>query len=292
MRMVERTWVRAGSGRRRAGWGATLVLLLCWSGAHAGQPLETETARLPSRGQLNLEGVVEFQTSSEGTETAVPLAFEYGVTDWLEVLVEPVLLTDIRPKSGHGATGLGDLELTVAGLLVRERRFLPAIAIAGEVKLPTAESTLITTGETDYSPFIIASKQFGRLDTHINFGYAILGSPPGVHLDNIYTYAAAAEYHLNERWDLVAEAVGNTSSSPRSTEPVPPPGETPDTGIGGATGAEAGVSAEAAGAEVAGLIGGRYYVKPNLFLSLGVIYDNRSAVVLRPGITYAFDLFQ
>ena len=87
---------------------------------------------------------------------------------------------------------------------------------------------------------------------------------------------------------MVAEVIGNTSSSPKTIQPAGG-GEAPDPGTGG--GGEAGVSAEAAGEEVAGLIGARYYVKPNFFLSLGMTYDNRSAFLVRPGVTYTFDLF-
>ena len=65
---------------------------------------------------------------------------------------------------------------------------IPALAMAAEVKVPTADDVLIGTGETDYSPFLVASKRFGSWDTHVNFGYAILGEPPGTKLNNIFTF--------------------------------------------------------------------------------------------------------
>ena len=80
------------------------------------QILETETARPLGRGVLELSGNFEFQTSSEGREAAVPFAAEYGVTDRLELLVEPVAWTTIRPKAGTRATGVGDIEITVTWL--------------------------------------------------------------------------------------------------------------------------------------------------------------------------------
>jgi hypothetical protein len=42
------------------------------------------------RGFLELSTNFEYQTSSEGSETALPLAAEYGFTDRFELLVEPV----------------------------------------------------------------------------------------------------------------------------------------------------------------------------------------------------------
>ena len=262
----------------------------------AGPPLETETARLPKQGTLEAGAAIEFQTSSEGTETAVPLEFEYGLTDWLTVLVEPVFITAIRPKSGENATGVGDLEVTLQGLVVNEREYVPALAIAAEVKIPTATNSLIGTKAFDYSPYLIASKRFGAFDAHINIGYAFLGNPTDVKLHNIVTYGAAGEYHLSDTWDLMAEVIGNTSSSPRTTGTTKTTGEVP--GIAGrhraaatTTNGEAAVGAEAAGEEVSGLLGVRYHVTPQLALSFGVTYDNKGAVLFRPGVTYAFNLF-
>ena len=296
----------------------SVVLILAVSdGAQATPPLETETARLLKQGQLETDAAAEYQSSSEGSEVAIPLEFEYGITDWLSLLVEPVVLTSILPRHGSSTTGVGDLEITTFGHLVNEREYVPAIAIAGEVKVPTTQNKLIGTGEVDVTPFLIASKRFGRFDTHVNLGYGILGDPPGVKLDNIITYAAAVEFFLDEHWDLVAEVIGNTSSSPKvkgsapqspsppPASPSPPPeggdlrslrraAETPDQGSGGAPSAipgEPSVIPEAAGAEVSGLIGVRYHFTPRFNVSLGVTYDNQNAVLVRPGLTFVFNLF-
>ncbi len=64
--------------------------------------LETETARPLGRGVFEVSGNFEYQTSSEGREAAVPFAAEYGLTDRLELLVEPVAWTAIRPKTVPG----------------------------------------------------------------------------------------------------------------------------------------------------------------------------------------------
>ena len=75
------------------------------------------------------------------------------------------------------------------------------------------------------------------------------------------TYAAAAECFVNDRWDLMAEVVGNTSSSPKSSagESGTPSdlhmrtSRTDSVDAGG----EVSTVAEAAGEEVSGLIGAR-----------------------------------
>ncbi len=144
------------------------VALLLPAMAFAGQPLETESARLAKAGTGELEMTYEYQTSSEGKEISAPMAVEYGLSDRLEVMVEPVFYTAIRPKTGRKATGLGDTEVTLTWLASQETDKLPAIALAGEVKLPTAKDSMIGTGKTDYSATAIASKRFGKLDTHFN----------------------------------------------------------------------------------------------------------------------------
>src|SRR4030088_1438112 len=90
---------------RMARRAVLFVLLLAARSALAQAPLETETARLPARGTLMLGTIYEFQTSPQGTEHALPFAFEYGITDRVALLVEPVAFTTIRPKLGRRATG-------------------------------------------------------------------------------------------------------------------------------------------------------------------------------------------
>ncbi len=252
----------------------------------AAQPLETETARLLEAGTLRVETTFEFQTSSQGQEYLFPLAFTYGLRNDLELVVEPVVFSLIRPKGGERVHGFGDTEITLIYRFFDETPMIPALAIAGEVKIPTTHNKAIGTGEVDFGPTLVASKQFGKLDTHLNIGYFVLGNPSGVKLKNIVTYAAAAVYHLNEKIDLVGEVIGNTSSSPRIEGPE---------GTGTAallraqeTGGENNLVPEATGGEVSGMLGARYYLQPNLVVSLGVTYDNSNAVLIRPGLTYLF----
>ncbi len=54
------------------------VLLSLPVGAWADLSLETETARLPAAGHGEFSLALEYQTSSGGTEFAVPVAIEYG----------------------------------------------------------------------------------------------------------------------------------------------------------------------------------------------------------------------
>ncbi|MEA2165897.1 MAG: hypothetical protein QOK37_4024 [Thermoanaerobaculia bacterium] len=249
-------------------------LLVVAGSVQASQPLETETARLLPAGVFKFELTGEYQTSSDGTERSVPLVFEYGLTPRTEIAVEPVFATSIRSKSGSAANGPGDLEVTLTHLLLPEGSSTPAFALAGEIKLPTAKNRQIGTGKTDLTAWAIASKRFGRVDIHGNLGYTIIGKPAGAQLKNIISYAAAGEMHVSPRFDIVGELIGNTSST----------GESAD----GTSGSGTVISSEAPGGETSVMAGVRWHLRPDVFVSIGVSYDNNHALLIRPGITWRF----
>jgi hypothetical protein len=253
-----------------------ILAALAAGAARAGtaQTLETETARLLPRGWWKIGNAYEFQTSSEGREAAVPFIVEYGVTGRLELVVEPVPYAAIRPNRGRRARGAGDVEVTLTWLLRHESGGTPALALAAEVKLPTARDTLIGTRRTDYTGYLIASRRFGRLDTHANLAYTVVGRPAGARVNNIIYAAVAGVYRPNARTELFGEIFGNTAASAEAES---------GTGPGGTT-----VTAEVAGGEVVGTLGAGRYVVPNLLLYGAVSYDNNRALLLRPGLTFRF----
>ena len=59
--------------------GLVVVGIISIPSAALAQVLETETARLPKQGHGEVSAGFEFQTSKEGTESAIPLTFNFGV---------------------------------------------------------------------------------------------------------------------------------------------------------------------------------------------------------------------
>ena len=236
------------------------------------QTLETETARLLRKGTWKIGNAYEYQTSSEGTEAAVPLTLSYGITDKVEVLLEPVVYATVRPKVGRRATGAGDLETTLSYRFHEESGSAPALVLAAEAKIPTARDTLIGTRKADFAGYLIASKRFGRLDAHANVSYTWVGQPPGAALSNVVGFALAGVYRPNERTQLFGEVLGNTGAQPGS-ESNPPVGA---------------VVAEAAGQELVGTLGAGRYVGSKLLLYVAFSYDNNRAFQVRPGFTFQF----
>lgn len=246
-------------------WRACCLLFLAPVVLQA-QALETETTRLLPKHGLEIGTNFEYQFSSEGRESALPVAITYGLTNTWELLVEPVPHTAIRPNGGARATGLGDLEITITHRFLSETPGRPALALAGEVKLPTAESRVIGSDLTDYTAYLIGSKRLGRLDLHANLGYTILGKPAGLGLQNVANFAIGGMLDLGPKTRGFAEILGTTSA--------------------GGNGPENSSAPEVGGGELSGTIGLGRNVGQSLFLTLGMSYDNSGALLLRPGFTW------
>jgi hypothetical protein len=236
----------------------------------ADQALETETARILPPGRWEAGAVAEFQTSKDGVEVAIPAFAEVGLGHRLEFLIEPVFYAGIFPKDGGDAQDVGDVELTLTGLVLDESCSWPAIALAAEVKLPTATDPLIGSGKADFTGYFIASRRFGNVDVHFNFGYTIVGKPAGADVQNVFNFALAAEWKVCPRVDLVAEVL-YTSSALRS---------------GGSV--ESATTPEASGDELVGTVGARYHITECWDAVFGVSYDNQNALGLRVGFTWKF----
>ncbi len=243
----------------------SLLFLALRGTASAQQPLETETARLPAQGTLLTALTYEFQTSPQGAEHAIPLALEYGLTNRLAILVEPVVFTSIRPSTARSVMGVGDLEATLQLLVREEHNAWPALAVAAEVKIPTARDTLIGTGRANFTPYVIVSKAFGATEAHANVSYSFVGKPRNVAVQNSLGLALAFGHHQGSRLDLLAEFLSSTASGLGAPESTTAP--------------------EIAGAEQVGMEGFRYTLRRSQWLSFGITYDTANAPLLRPGFT-------
>ncbi|HNY32602.1 MAG TPA: transporter [Fibrobacteria bacterium] len=201
------------SSRRNSLLFAALVSTLSLPAGAMAQALETEESAPLHQGQIEIGAGLEHQVSSEGTETALPMAFEVGLTEKLTLLVEPVAFTWIRPDVGRHAFGIGDLEASLFYQVLSEQGVLPAVSIAGEVKFPTATNTLIGSGKFDYTPFLVVSKTTGNFFTSINLGYTFIGKPRGVVANDLVNFAIGTIFQASERNRLYAEVYGNTAAT-------------------------------------------------------------------------------
>ena len=229
-----------------------IVLVLVGGAARLeAQALETEDARTLPAGRVIVGYNLEYQTSSAGREIAIPFSGEIGLTNRLEFLIEPVPYTSIRPKAGPRATGAGDMEATLIGLVAQERGGRPAIALGAEVKFPTAHNTLVGTGKSDIACYLIMSKHVGaRWDTHFNADYTIQGKPAGASVGNLLSGAFAVQFHLTPATEVFSEVLANTTT--------------------GASGPENVLNPEVAGGEVFGSVGLGHNFTTGLFGSVSL----------------------
>src|SRR4030081_3308342 len=93
-------------------WLVSGFFMVAAGRSFADLAMETETARILEPGHFEISSAFEFQTDPGGKEYALPMAFEIGIYRHLELLIEPVPITSIRPKGTEAATGVGDLETT------------------------------------------------------------------------------------------------------------------------------------------------------------------------------------
>jgi hypothetical protein len=256
------------------------VILVTFAGAsiRGDLAMETETARVLAPGHFEIGTAFEFQTSSNGEEFALPMAIEFGVFHHLEVLIEPVPFTSIRPASGGSATGLGDLETTLTYLVVEEQKYVPALAIAGEIKFPTAGNRQIGSGEYDYRIYAIASKRLGNVDVHFNFGYSIIGAPPGVSTKNPIDAELGAEWFVHPKFDLFAEINYVGSSSSNGGEGTVPAADSADSGV----------TPEIAAEELVASAGVRTHLARHVDAFGSFSYDNNDAKLFRTGLTIKY----
>jgi hypothetical protein len=142
---------------------------------------------------------------------------------------------------------------------------MPALAVAAEIKLPTAHDSLIGSGEPDYTGYVIASKRFGRFDTHGNLSYTVVGRQDNQQLNNIVSFAVAGVYRPNTKLQLFGEVLGNTGAIP---------------------GSESSTTPEVTGGEISTTLGVGRDVGRGLLLYFALSYDSNNAVLMRPGFTW------
>lgn len=112
-----------------------------------------------------------------------------------------------QPRSvvERDATGVGDIILRTKYNFLRDHEDWPDLAVVGRVKLPTGdEDNLLGTGETDVLGLLVASKTFGQVTPHLNFGYE---ASTESELSNV-RYVVGVDYAVHEKLTLAFGVLG------------------------------------------------------------------------------------
>jgi len=105
-----------------------------------------------------------------------------------------VTLPYLTLQSESGTTrqtenGIGDIIVRAGAVLFPESAGGFTLNGSLAIKLPTADETKgLGTGETDYGAFASAQQRLGAFKLLLTTGYLIIGNPPGLDYQNIFSY--------------------------------------------------------------------------------------------------------
>jgi len=197
-----------------------LLQLLPSSSVFAARPLTTDDTGTVEKGTFQLEA--GFDTSRQDNhdrEISLSLTLTYGLFERMDVGIGSSYLF-VRSKKGENEDGLGDTELKVKYRLFNEKDLLPAFAITGTLKIPTAsDSKGLGSGKTDFGINTIFTKNLSkRWVLHLNSGYTFIGEHGERNESN---YSAAAQFILSDQWALVGEVIGvNNFNGRKGDDPI------------------------------------------------------------------------
>lgn len=183
------------------------TLILTSPFLYAARPLTTDDAWTVEKGKFQLEaGFDATRQDNHDRELGPSVTLSYGLFERMDLgLGSGYIFLD--PKEGERENGLADTELKAKYRLFDEKDWIPAFAISGTLKIPTArESKGLGSGQADFGINAIATRNISkRLALHLNLGYTFIGEN---HVDNELNYSLGCQFTVTEKWALVGEVVG------------------------------------------------------------------------------------
>ena len=200
---------------RRANSRTALIPFSGSRPAWAARPLTTDDAWTVEKGGFESEAGFDFsRQDNHDKELGPSLTLAYGLSERMDIgLGSGYIFLD--PKKNGKENGFADTELYAKYRLFDEKGRIPAFAISGILKIPTAsESKSLGSGQTDFGINTILTKNLSeRWVLHLNLGYTFIGED-GV--DNEFNYSAAAQFILSKELALVGEVVGANNFNGRN----------------------------------------------------------------------------
>lgn len=213
----------------------------------AEKPAETAPIKSNQSSSVSIGYVSMSDSSVPGQEVSqrdTPIAFIYE-TDRYVLEVSIPYITRTAPsgkvaKSHHHeskkresttvaapiltTSGLGDITSSLSYKLMDENESLLSLSAKGEIKLGTADVAVgLGTGVNDYFGELDAHKSFGDFNISAGLGYAVLGSPgeieindvkKSIYFNNIFFGSLGADYQLSESFNVgVAVAAGQAAET-------------------------------------------------------------------------------
>jgi hypothetical protein len=195
-----------------------LIVFFFSVSAFAARPLTTDDTCTVAKGKVQLETGFDLVRQSNLNYTFSPsVVLTYGVLESMDLGIGGRYLFRY-PEEDKGVNGLGDLELKLKYRVLNEKEWLPSLAIAGRLVIPTAsESKGLGSGKVDFNINVILTRTLSKtVAIDFNVGYTVIGEG-GV--DNAFNGSVAARFAMSDQWAVVGEvATVNNVNGRRSDD--------------------------------------------------------------------------
>jgi cobalt/nickel transport protein len=188
--------------------------------ADAARPLTTDDAWTVEKSAFQLEaGFDALRRDNHDREYSPSLTLSYGLSERMDLGIGSGYVFS-HPKEGERENGIADTEIKLKYRWMDEKDWMPAFAVSGILKIPTAsESKGFGSGQTDFGINVMVTKNLSkRWVVHLNIGYTFIGED---HVNNELNYSVAVQFMLTEKWALVGEVVGvNNFNGRKGDDPI------------------------------------------------------------------------
>ena len=150
---------------------------------------------------------------SETTDiTYIPVVAKYETGPWVVKLTVPYIeiagpgnvVRDIGSVSGitsgtrTRASGLGDVVTAVSYNVYANKDNGRVVDLTGKIKFGTADQSQgLGTGENDYAGQVDVYQSLGKFSLLGTLGYRVMGSPPGLALNNVFYGTLGGGYKIS-----------------------------------------------------------------------------------------------
>jgi hypothetical protein len=183
---------------------SVLVTIFSSGLAFAARPLTTDDASTVAKRKFQLEtGLDLVREGNQDTLISPSVVLTYGLLENLDLAIGGQYL--FRYADGDkDVSGPGDLEFKAKYRFIDEKGWLPSLAVAGILKIPTAsESKGLGSGKADYNLSALFTRSLSEIVLlDVNLGYTLVGERGA---DNAFNASVAGRFAVSSRWTLVGE---------------------------------------------------------------------------------------
>jgi hypothetical protein len=175
------------------------------------RPTFSNPAEFQKPGVLQLEYGYNANFHAPGVSVAqdTPLALRFAANSRFLLELDSDLVISQSLSGGLRATGYGDMQLGVQGVLEHEKESRPGISLAYYIKVPTASASKgLGTGRVDHNFIALVSKKFGQTVVDFNAIYLLAGSSIERGHASSAQGALAFSHNLTRRTGVQGEVSG------------------------------------------------------------------------------------